>query len=263
MTLQKYSASGNDFLITHTFIKKDYSEMAKKYCDRYNGVGADGFIVLVPIYPDTKLSDVAKKEFTGKLTDLDFEWLFYNSDGSTAAMCGNGARACALYAYNNGLAKNSMKFLTGAGVINCYVAYDIVETALTKPKIIKEDFEEEGYTWWMVDTGVPHLVTFVDDLNKFDLELARRMRKKHNSNVNFAKVEDGKLYVRTFERGVEAETQACGTGMAASFLRAFNLGLVKDVTRVYPKSGELLTMTMKNDVLHFKGPVKKLFTVNT
>lgn len=76
-------------------------------------------------------------------------------------------------------------------------------------------------------------------------------------------MENGKLYVRTYERGVEAETQACGTGMAASFLRAFNLGLVKDVTRVYPKSGELLTMTMRNETLHFKGPVKMLFTVNT
>ncbi|QOG12137.1 diaminopimelate epimerase [Arcobacter sp. FWKO B] len=262
MTLQKYSASGNDFLIFHTFIKKDYSELAKKYCDRYNGIGADGLIVLVPIFPDTKFPETKEGDKKVDIKNVDFEWLFYNSDGSTAAMCGNGARACALYAYNNGLSKNSIKFLTGAGIIECYVSYDIVEIALTKPTEIKEPFSEEGYEWWMVDTGVPHLVTFVDDLDKFNIDIARKLRKKHNSNVNFAKLENGKLYVRTYERGVEAETQACGTGMAACFLRAYNLGLVQDVTRVYPKSGELLTMTMKNGILHFKGPVKKLFSVN-
>lgn len=262
MTLQKYSASGNDFLITHTFIKKDYSKMAIKYCDRYNGVGADGFIVLVPIYPDTKLSDRAKKEFSGKLSELDFEWLFYNSDGSTAPLCGNGARACALYAFNNSLANNSMKFLTEAGVIQCYVSYDVVEITLAKPKVIKEDFNEEGFNWWMVDTGVPHLVTFVDDLEKFDLQVCKKMRKTHNSNVNFATIKDNNLYVRTFERGVEAETQACGTGMAACYLRAYNLGYLSNTTRVYPISKELLTMKIQDNVLHLKGPVKKLFTVN-
>ena len=82
MNVAKYSANGNDFVLFHSFIKKDRSKLAKEICDRQNGIGADGLIVLVP------------HEIH------DFEWEFYNSDGSTAEMCGNGSRACAHYAFS-------------------------------------------------------------------------------------------------------------------------------------------------------------------
>lgn len=244
MTIQKYSASGNDFVIFHTFIDKDYSELAPKLCSRTEGIGADGLIVLVPN------------------NELDFKWLFYNSDGSDAAMCGNGTRACAHYAFTNGLAPKNMKFLTGAGEISCEVEENVVETELTKPVIIKEPFMQFGLEWWLVDTGVPHLVTIVDDLDIYSKDMASTMRYEHNANVNFAKIENGKIYVRTYERGVEDETLACGTGMAACFLRANNLGLVEDITNVYPKSNEELTLTKKGDTLLFKGSVSKVFTTN-
>lgn len=244
MTYTKYSASGNDFVIFHSFIKKDYSKEAITLCNRTEGIGADGLIVLIP---------------NG---DYDFEWLFYNSDGSHAAMCGNGTRACAHYAYTNNLAPSNMKFLTGAGAIESIVEDDVVQTQLTKPILIKDEFIQDGFTWYLVDTGVPHLVSIVDDLEKYDNNLASKMRYEYNANVNFAKIEDGKIYVRTYERGVEGETLACGTGMAACFLRANNLGLVEDIANVYPKSKEELTLTKKDEILYFKGAVKKVFTTS-
>ena len=242
MFISKYSASGNDFVIFHSFKKEDRSELAKKLCDRKNGIGADGLIVLVPH------------------KNLDFEWEFYNADGSYAAMCGNGSRATAHYAYNYGLANKEMKFLTGAGIISCKVNGNVVETELTKPQLIKDYFIEEGYEWILIDTGVPHLVALVNDISKFDKELAKKMRIKYNANVNFAQFENGVLKVRTYERGVEDETLACGTGMCASFLSAKNKNYIKDFSKIYPTSGEELEVKLENETLFFKGEVKEIFT---
>jgi len=243
MTITKYDASGNTFIIFHTNERKDYTKLAIQLCKDEN---TDGLIVLVPHMI------------------FDFEWLFYNSDGSTASMCGNGTRAVAHYAYQNKLCGSFTKFLTGAGEIDCQIDGDIVETTMTKPKVIKEPFEELGFTWWIVDTGVPHLVTIVDDLDKFDVELCSTMRYKYDTNVNFAKVEDINedkvLKVRTYERGVEGETLACGTGMVASFLRAKKLNLISDIVDVYPKSGEKLTIRNDEINIYFKGKVNKEYT---
>ena len=242
MTYTKYSASGNDFVITHSFIEKDYSLDAIKLCNRTEGIGADGLVVLVPS------------------NEANFKWQFYNSDGSHAAMCGNATRAVSHYAFTNNLvSSNEIEFLTGAGLIKSCVQDDVVETQLTLPKVIKEEFMQDGFTWYLVDTGVPHLVTIVDDLNLYTHDLSAKMRYEHNANVNFAKIENGIIKVRTYERGVEGETLACGTGMAACFLRANSLNLVKDSTFVYPKSGEELTLSIKDGVIYFKGAVKKLF----
>ena len=242
MTYTKYSASGNDFVITHSFIEKDYTNDAIKLCNRTEGIGADGFVIIVPS------------------SEADFKWLFYNSDGSDAAMCGNATRAVSHYAFTNNLVSSSeMKFLTGAGLIKSSVEGNIVETQLTAPKVVKEEFTEDGFTWYLVDTGVPHLVTIVDDLELYNHDLCAKMRYKYNTNVNFAKIEDGIIKVRTYERGVEGETLACGTGMAACFLRANDLKLVDSSTFVYPKSGEQLTLSKKDGIIYFKGAVKKVF----
>ena len=245
MTYTKYSASGNDFIIFHTFIEKDYSQEAIKLCNRTEGIGADGLVALIPS------------------NEADFKWLFYNSDGSIAAMCGNATRACSHYAFTNNLViETQMEFLTGAGLIKSSVDGDIVETQLTQPKVIKEEFIQDGFTWYLVDTGVPHLVTIVDNLELYNHDLCAKMRYEHNANVNFAKIVDGKIFVRTYERGVEGETLACGTGMAACFLRANNLKLLGDSIYVYPKSGEQLTLSKKNGAIYFKGAVKKIFITN-
>jgi diaminopimelate epimerase len=179
-------------------------------------------------------------------------------------MCGNGSRAVAHYGYKNALADSKMSFLTKAGVITAIVDGDIVESELTKPIILKEPFSESGFDWILIDTGVPHLVTFVEDLNYFNINLARELRVKYNANVNFAKIERDYLKVRTYERGVEDETLACGTGMSASFLFAYMQKLLGASSKVYPKSGEELNISIRDGKLFFKGAVSKIFdtTIN-
>lgn len=246
MTVSKYSANGNDFVIFHTFIKKDRSDEAKKLCHRQNGVGADGLIVLVPH------------------AEQNFEWQFYNSDGSEAEMCGNGSRACAHYAFSNDLAPAKMSFLTIAGVINAEVTpisqkSGLVLSELTPPKILDKNIKHNGKNWWKLDTGVPHLVHITNNIEEFDLQEARELRYKYNANVNIAFVDGKNLKVRTYERGVEDETLACGTGMAACFYRAFQEGLVSNKIEVYPRSGDTLYLGMNERTITFQGEVKRVF----
>ncbi|PSM52987.1 diaminopimelate epimerase [Campylobacter blaseri] len=242
MQISKYSASGNDFAIFVSLVSKNRSELARKICDRFNGIGADGLIVILP---DEK---------------YDFKWEFYNSDGSLASMCGNGSRAACMFAYENNLAKKDMSFLSNAGLINGKI-YDIkdkisiVEIELTKPKELAHKFEENGYTWYFYDTGVPHLVSFVSDIESVDFKLAKAMREKYNANVNFAQIKDDNIFVRTFERGVEAETMACGTGMAACFYAGFKHKSLSNKMKVYPTSKEELEFRVVEDRIYFKGKV--------
>lgn len=244
MTVSKYNASGNDFVIFHTFLERDYSELAKELCHRQKGIGADGLIVLVP-------ND-----------EYDFKWLFYNSDGSDATMCGNGSRACAHYAFSNSLADKEMRFLSGAGAISSYVDGSVVESELTEVKMLANKFKEEGMQWSFYDTGVPHLVAVVKDLSDFDIELASKMRYRYNANVNFVLNDKDALWVRTYERGVEAETGACGTGMAACFYSLHVEGKVADSSKVYPVSKEELNLRIAKGKLFLKGEVRRVFETN-
>lgn len=241
MFFSKYNASGNDFILTHTFVEKDYSALAVSLCDRHEGIGADGLVVLLPH------------------ENLDFKWLFYNSDGSVADMCGNASRAAGHYAHAQGIAEEKMRFLSGAGEIGVRVVGDMVETQLTPPKILNHGLNEAEQTWWLIDTGVPHMVAFYDVIDRLDIDLCRKLRHKYNANINFATMNNGKLHVRTYERGVEDETLACGTGMAAAFLRAYKEGRCSDKCEVLPKSGETLYLKISGENLFFKGKVKKVF----
>ncbi len=242
MKVAKYSANGNDFVIFHSDVKEDRTELTKEICHRQDGVGADGLIVIVPH------------------EKYDFEWQFYNSDGSHADMCGNGSRAAAHYAFTNKLAPKNMSFLTGAGVINAEVNGAMVLSELTPPKILQKDIEFNGKDWWQLNTGVPHLVSFTDNIEIFDIEEARELRYKYNTNVNIAFVDaDKNLRVRTYERGVEDETLACGTGMAACFYRALQEKKISDTIEVYPRSGDTLYLGVNNRTITFKGAVKKTF----
>lgn len=240
MRVSKYSASGNDFVIFHSFVKKNRQNLAKILCHRQNGVGADGLIVLLPH------------------KNLDFEWEFYNCDGSIAFMCGNGTRAAAHYAFSNNLAPKDMKFLTNAGEISSSVSENIVESELTSPILLKDEFKEQGRTWFLYNTGVEHLVTFVKNTDEFDLKLAIKMRQDYNANVNFAKIGND-LFVRTYERGVEDETLACGTGMAACFYAALQKKLIPSQINVYPKSNERLSLREDGGKIFLKGEVKFVF----
>ena len=246
MHLSKYSANGNDFVIFHSDVKEDRTQLAKTLCHRQDGIGADGLIVVLP-------ND-----------KYDFEWQFYNADGSHADMCGNGSRACAHYAYVNDLAPKNMRFLTGAGVINAQVedgnkASAMVLSELTPPEILDKTIEHNGKSWWLIDTGVPHLVRFSDNIDEFDIEEARELRFKYNANINNMVLVSGNLKVRTYERGVEDETLACGTGMAACFYRAYQENKVENNIEVYPKSGDTLYLGINERTITFKGIVKNTF----
>ena len=242
MQISKYSANGNDFVIFHSDSKQDRSSLAQKLCHRQDGIGADGLIVILPH------------------DEYDFEWQFYNSDGSEADMCGNGSRAAAHYAVKNKLANNDMSFLTGAGVINANVDGDMVLSELTPPKILDKIVETNGKSWWLIDTGVPHLVNFTKTIEEFDILEARLLRHEYNANVNIAFVDENKnLKVRTYERGVEDETLACGTGMAACYYRALMEEKIERSIEVYPRSGDTLYLGMNDRTITFKGKVKNTF----
>ena len=246
MKVAKYSANGNDFVIFHDDIKQERNELAKILCHRQEGIGADGLIVIVPH------------------DEYDFAWEFYNSDGSHADMCGNGSRACAHYAYNNKLAPAKMHFLTGAGVIGAHVTENtpksgMVESELTPPEIVDTKIEFGGHTWWLINTGVPHLVRYTENIEEFDIEEARELRYIYDTNVNIMQVQEGNLRVRTYERGVEDETLACGTGMSACFYRAYKERKVQNNIEVYPTSGDTLYLGHNGKTITFQGRVKKTF----
>lgn len=246
MTVTKYSANGNDFVMCIAQEKADRSALAQKLCHRQNGVGADGLVVLVP-----------HKEY-------DFEWEFYNADGSYAAMCGNASRAVAHFAHEKGITKGSKaEFLTGAGIIRATINGLYVVSDMVEPRIIRTDIEANGEICWLIDSGVPHLVIVRDAIDVFDLEQAKMLRQKYNCNVNICKLEDNTLYVRTYERGVEGETLACGTGIVACFIRHHKEGKVSDEVKVIPKNGDELYVSYEEGVYRFGGKVTKTFVAET
>ncbi|TQR32454.1 diaminopimelate epimerase [Campylobacter sp. MIT 99-7217] len=242
MKIYKYCANGNDFVIFNEQDKADRSMLAKELCNRYEGVGADGMIVILPH------------------EKYDFEWDFYNKDGSKALMCGNGSRAAAHFAHHVNKVQNEMSFLSGAGLIEAKVNGDLVEVCLGKVRFVQEKFMHDGICWQLCDTGVPHLVHFCEDINTFDKKLCSKLRQKYNANVNFAQIlDETHLKVRTFERGVEDETLACGTGMGACFYLAHLDKKVKTSATITPKSGENVEFRFFDEKLYFKAKVRCCF----
>ena len=246
MTVTKYSGNGNDFVLFVAQEKKDRSSLAVKLCHRQNGVGADGLVVVLPH------------------ETYDFEWQFYNADGSHADMCGNASRCVAHFAVEKGICKdNKAEFLTGAGVIRASVNGMYVVSDMTTPKILRDDIQEFGENWWFINTGVPHLVCIRESIDNFDIDKARVLREKYNANVNICTMKDNTLYVRTYERGVEDETLACGTGMVACYVRYHIEGTLEGSVKVYPKSGDELYINFENDTYRFGGQVTKTFMAET
>ncbi|WP_120944585.1 diaminopimelate epimerase [Helicobacter labacensis] len=248
MHLYKYCASGNDFLITHQFSPKDRHALAKQVCKRHYGFGADGLVVLLPH---------AKYAYT---------WEFYNADGSCAAMCGNASRCVALYAYQQGLAPRKHAFLSTAGVIHvevleCEGNRGVVQSNLGNPKRL-ESLELEGQVWDFIDTGVPHLVHFVDHPSQIPTHKTPQMqdlRARFDANVNIAHIQDPHtIKLATYERGVEEITLACGTGMAAVFVCAHYRHHTPPQASLIPPSGETLNLRLEKDGVYFKGEVLRV-----
>jgi diaminopimelate epimerase len=233
----KMSGSGNDFiLIDHRepFLKEDgMKDFIQKVCRRRVSIGADGLILI----------ERSKK--------ADFKWRFYNADGSEPEMCGNGGRCAARFAHLKGIAGPSLKFETLAGILSAQVDGKKVKLEMTKPFGLKLDetllVNGKKEVFSFINTGVPHAVLFREDLEMLDIvEIGRAIRRHSHfapagTNVNFVSVEKGaSLSVRTYERGVEDETLACGTGVVASALIAAFKGLVKSPVSIRTMGDEVL-----------------------
>ncbi len=233
----KMSGSGNDFILIDNRDGKlavgRLEDFVRKVCQRRISVGADGLIVI-------QKSDRA-----------DFSWRFFNADGSEVDMCGNGGRCAARFAYIKGVAGEKMSFVTGAGVIDAEVKGEQVKLRLTDPKDLRVGYTIplDGRTFPVnsVNTGVPHVVSYIRDLENHDVFSDGRAIRYHEAyrpagtNANFVRVHSRqRISVRTYERGVEDETLACGTGAVASALVSAWKGLVDEPVDVLVKSGETL-----------------------
>jgi diaminopimelate epimerase len=238
------SGCGNDFIIidnrNNIIDKTDLTGFVKKVCKRKMSVGSDGLILI-------------ENSETN-----DFRWRFFNSDGSVAEMCGNGARCAARFAYINNIAPKDMSFETDAGVIKASVSDNLVKIKMTDPYDITEEFTlalKDGYAAMnSVNTGVPHVVIHATDIDKIDVaKIGRELRfhqyfKPAGTNVNFLYARsDGALVVRTYERGVEGETLACGTGVVASAIINSNKTTNKSPIKVITKSGGILNVYFNKD----------------
>jgi diaminopimelate epimerase len=246
----KMSGSGNDFIIIDNRQAavpwEDLSGFAAQVCRRRMSVGADGLILLED-------SDCA-----------DFKWHFFNSDGSTAEMCGNGARCAARFALLNGMAGKQMRFETLAGIIGAQVDGESVKVRMTDPGDLvmadEMDTGRECVTFSSVNTGVPHAVIEVDDLESVEVvSLGRRIRRHPHfapagTNVNFiAPLPRGAWAVRTYERGVEDETLACGTGIVAAALVVAASKSLSSPIQLKSRSGTWLKVHFSRDAERFKG----------
>jgi diaminopimelate epimerase len=235
----KMSGSGNDFiLIDHRkpFLDEDrMNKFARKVCRRRVSVGADGLILV----------EESKR--------ADFKWRFFNADGSEGEMCGNGGRCVARFAYLKGISGPSLKFETLAGIISAEVNGKRVKLEMTQPHSLRLDekisVEEKELSLSSINTGVPHAVLFLKNIENVDVVDMGRVIRFHphyapaGVNANFVKVEDdSRLSVRTYERGVEDETLACGTGVVASALVSAFKGFVKSPVSIKTRGGEILTV---------------------
>jgi len=237
----KMAASGNDFVLIegNKLRVANYKSLAKNICDRKFGAGADGLLVL----------EKSKK--------ADLRMRIFNADGSEAEMCGNGARCAALYKTQGARHKTQVNIETKAGIIEAQVKAGNVKIKLTDPKgmrlsiplKINNRILHAGF----IDTGVPQAVVFTQGLDNIDVEnLGRQIRfhrefSPRGTNVNFVEFSGGdSIRIRTYERGVEGETLACGTGSAASaLLTTYCLRLASNNINVLTRSGETLRVYFK------------------
>ncbi|PLX67837.1 MAG: diaminopimelate epimerase [Denitrovibrio sp.] len=254
----KMSGAGNDFIFIDNRDGKandiDRQTLITKTCARNVSIGADGMMLIEDSESDT-----------------DFKWRFYNCDGSEAEMCGNGARCAGRFAFLNGIAGNKMSFDTLAGVIEAEVKEGVnVKVQLTKPFDKKSDYtvnlDGEDIPISSIDTGVPHVVWFVNDIEDIDIMKYGSGIRYHadfapaGTNVNLCQMmPDGKLRIRTYERGVEGETMACGTGCVAGVIFAIEKGLAESPVTCKTSSGLLLTVYMENGKVYLEGEARVVY----
>ena len=240
----KMNGSGNDFILIDNrdgkVAEEEMGRWAERICRRRESVGADGLIFVVE-------SD-----------RYDFAWRFFNQDGGEAEMCGNGGRCVARFAYSKGIAGPKMTFGTVAGPISAEVTGRIVKVGIPDPSDLRMDVEIARQPDWksvdFINTGVPHTIVQVEDVASHPVfEQGRAIRydplfSPAGTNADFIQVLGPDLLaMRTYERGVEGETLACGTGAIASALVASVRNLVNSPVKVRTRGGEELRIHFRKN----------------
>lgn len=206
----KYQGTQNDFVIIDNRGNDINLTTAQiqLMCDRRKGVGADGLMLL------------------GNANGYDFSMTYYNADGKEGTMCGNGGRCLTQFAFDKGIKKDIYSFIAIDGPHESKIDQNgWVHLKMSDVKAIEKNIEGE-VTFFVLDTGSPHYVEMVDNVNSVDVvALGQMIRynerfKQVGINVNFVAQQEDQLFVRTYERGVENETFSCGTGVTASALIA-------------------------------------------
>ncbi|MEO6684261.1 MAG: diaminopimelate epimerase [Ginsengibacter sp.] len=223
----KYQGTGNDFILldNRTGTYNEISEnLIERLCDRRFGVGADGLMLL------------QLKE------GYDFEMVYYNSDGKLGSMCGNGGRCLVKFASKIGIKKDEYSFLAVDGLHQAKLDLN-EEVSLKMNDVMNVEFDRDVF---VLNTGSPHYIQFIKGLDKLDVvEEGRKIRNSKNFveegiNVNFVEtLAKDRIYVRTYERGVENETLSCGTGVTASALIAAHNDNGFNRVEIKTKGGEL------------------------
>jgi diaminopimelate epimerase len=257
----KMNGAGNDFVLIDNRERniRLSPEQVVRICHRQRGVGADGLFLLVP-------------NTTGK---AQWSWEFYNSDGSTADMCGNGARCFARFIQKTAGANGKTTFETGAGVIAAAFEDERVTVNLTAPRDLqlgdKVITKDGPIILHSLNTGVPHAVVFVPDADKAMVQQRGHEIRYHphfapkGTNVNFVQVLGKDLIrVRTYERGVEGETLACGTGVTAAALVSSRVHRFSSPIKVQVQGGDILEVSFKEQAENFSdvrltGPAEFVF----
>lgn len=255
ISFTKMESGGNDFIIIdnrNRILPRALSKLAVNLCQRRFSIGADGLIVL----------ERAEK--------ADYRMRIFNPDGSEPEMCGNGARCLARFAFIKGIASPKAIMETKAGNVEAWVKGKKVKARLSTPFDIKLNFKipfkpRGSQKVNFINVGVPHVVIFVPALEKVNVESLGRMIRCHQrfapsgANVNFVTLQGrNSIYIRTYERGVEAETLACGTGAVASALVSGLQRKVSSPVEVHTRGGETLKVeyVMEKDtggIEKFKG----------
>lgn len=245
----KYQGTGNDFIMIDNrdkgFDRKNI-RLVKQLCHRRFGIGADG-LILIEEHPKA-----------------DFEMVYFNSDGSQS-LCGNGSRCAVHFARHLKIIGENAQFMAIDGLHEAYMMKEQVYLRMHNVNKV-ERFEDDLF----INTGSPHYIRFVKELPGINvLEEGRKIRhsdlyKSEGTNVNFAEpTDDGKVYVRTYERGVEDETLSCGTGVTAVALASSYLGYKSPVKLITPGGQLQVAFTVKGEDqftdIHLSGPATPVF----
>jgi len=256
MQFMKMEGAGNDFVVTADSGLPETAAWIASVCNRRRGIGADGML------------------FLSRLEDGRFRMRYFNSDGSPAGMCGNGLRCSMEFAAMQGLAGGHACFMTDAGELEAWrLAPGLIRTRMPDASPFRI-LTVCGYECFVTSTGVPHAVVPVNaealtGLNANELGRSIRFSEQlapEGANVDFIGFESpDTIRIRTYERGVEGETLACGTGMAAAGAYAFLFrGKGPEIT-MKTAGGDSLTVELNGDVhglkeIFLSGPAKPVFT---